>query len=444
LLPTVGAALVIGVGGGGGSLRFGVGRVLSLAPMRYIGDRSYAFYLWHWPVLVLAGLYVGHDLSVRQNLLLLLGAFGLSIVSYRFVENPIHRAEWSSGASLVLWPASCAAVVLLAAFAVNSLDEKAVTSEAAAAAVAQTRSASAAGRAARAATRQAVSASLAGHPLPAVVAAVRASERGERIPLGLNPPAGDLLAHGWYSWPAECGASDGQTTNAICHFGRTSSPKSIVLFGDSHAEMWMPAILSMAETDNWDVRSLSKSACTPERWNDARHWAECHAWYLWAVRQVKALHPDVVLISGCCGGYEQELAETVKNALLGLATSVKPFVKHVVIVGDNSGIAEQPLDCLLGRHATMRSCTTVWSDEHFYLNQDLAALTKRRRVGFVDTSGWFCFENHCPMVVGHTIVYIDTGHITDQYAETLAAPFRAAFRQAIHSPAPADPSSRTG
>jgi len=85
LLPTIGAALVIAAAPGSGS------RLLSLAPFRYVGDRSYAFYLWHWPVLVIAAEYVGHDLSTAVRLGLLAGAFGLSILSYAFFENPIRQ-----------------------------------------------------------------------------------------------------------------------------------------------------------------------------------------------------------------------------------------------------------------------------------------------------------------------------------------------------------------
>src|SRR5439155_13986305 len=53
LLPTIGAALVIGAGIADRSPRLAVGRLLALAPMRFVGDRSYAFYLWHWPVLII-------------------------------------------------------------------------------------------------------------------------------------------------------------------------------------------------------------------------------------------------------------------------------------------------------------------------------------------------------------------------------------------------------
>ena len=40
--------------GWGRSPRLAVARLLAVRPMLIVGDRSYAFYLWHWPVLVLA------------------------------------------------------------------------------------------------------------------------------------------------------------------------------------------------------------------------------------------------------------------------------------------------------------------------------------------------------------------------------------------------------
>jgi hypothetical protein len=35
------------------------------------------------------------------------------------------------------------------------------------------------------------------------------------------------------------------------------------------------------------------------------------------------------------------------------------------------------------------------------------------------------------MVIGHTISYSDTNHVTQTYARQLAAPFATAFEQAI-------------
>src|SRR3546814_14185882 len=52
LVPTVGAALIIGAGCRTEDTV--VGRLLSLRPMTWLGGISYSVYLWHWPLLVLA------------------------------------------------------------------------------------------------------------------------------------------------------------------------------------------------------------------------------------------------------------------------------------------------------------------------------------------------------------------------------------------------------
>ncbi len=64
-------------------------RVLGLAPLRFIGLRSYAIYLWHWPVLVLLGpkLLAEPMLSVARVAIVLL----LAHASYHLVELPIRR-----------------------------------------------------------------------------------------------------------------------------------------------------------------------------------------------------------------------------------------------------------------------------------------------------------------------------------------------------------------
>jgi peptidoglycan/LPS O-acetylase OafA/YrhL len=73
-----------------------LGRGLDVAPLRYIGERSYGLYLWHWPVLVLvqAAWVHGANTPVRM---LSIGLVSLAItvvaagISYRFVEQPVRR-----------------------------------------------------------------------------------------------------------------------------------------------------------------------------------------------------------------------------------------------------------------------------------------------------------------------------------------------------------------
>ena len=67
------------------------GRLLGLQPLRWLGTRSYAVYLWHWPVFM----FTRPDLDVSMDgpelLTLRLGlTFVLAEISYRLVEKPVR------------------------------------------------------------------------------------------------------------------------------------------------------------------------------------------------------------------------------------------------------------------------------------------------------------------------------------------------------------------
>jgi peptidoglycan/LPS O-acetylase OafA/YrhL len=432
LFPTLGAALVI-VAGSSGTPRAGAGRLLALAPMRYVGDRSYAFYLWHWPVLILAVEHEGHELSVRVKLVLLLAAFVLSAATYALYENPIRRMELSRGALTVAATAPVAAVIFVAAFTLNSIDSKTLRFEAAAV----DSSSAAAGfdprlEAKLDANSARLLTSSGAQALPAVAAAAQAARRAAPIPSGLTPPVSELL-HSEYV-TAECSAHEGQTSSAICRLGNASSAKSLIVFGDSHAEMWMPAILKMAQEDGFVVIPLLRSGCTPGTWT--QRGGECRKWYTWALGTAKALHPTATLITGNYASYspaQQVSDKAAIDMLTSTATTIHQISADVVVLGDPPGQTQQPVDCLLAPTATMERCTNYVSAEKLILNNsNVAALSSIPHVGFIDTTGWFCDRrSQCPMVVGHTIVYMDTGHITSTYAEDLTEPFRVAFKRAV-------------
>jgi peptidoglycan/LPS O-acetylase OafA/YrhL len=62
-------------------------RILSARPIVWIGDRSYSWYLWHWPVIVFArALVPGTGVAAAAAALSLVPA----CLSYRYVENPIR------------------------------------------------------------------------------------------------------------------------------------------------------------------------------------------------------------------------------------------------------------------------------------------------------------------------------------------------------------------
>jgi peptidoglycan/LPS O-acetylase OafA/YrhL len=70
-----------------------IGRIVGNPGMRWLGLRSYSFYLWHWPVLELTR--PGIDVPLHGPVLfaLQLGAtMALADLSYRYVEQPFRRS----------------------------------------------------------------------------------------------------------------------------------------------------------------------------------------------------------------------------------------------------------------------------------------------------------------------------------------------------------------
>ncbi len=68
------------------------GRVIGSQPWRYIGQRSYGLYLWHWPIFVITRPVLDIPLEGFANLALRLGlTFVVAELSYRYVEIPIRR-----------------------------------------------------------------------------------------------------------------------------------------------------------------------------------------------------------------------------------------------------------------------------------------------------------------------------------------------------------------
>lgn len=98
LWPCLSTAVLIWVGGAG---RGGVARLLSAAPLRWIGAHSFSLYLWHWPVLVLARHLLLDEPSAWQALLCVAVSMLLACLSLRWVETPVRQAPVGRPALLV-------------------------------------------------------------------------------------------------------------------------------------------------------------------------------------------------------------------------------------------------------------------------------------------------------------------------------------------------------
>jgi peptidoglycan/LPS O-acetylase OafA/YrhL len=69
-----------------------IAAMTGLAPLRWVGIRSYSIYLWHWPVIALAGAITGYASTSPRMWLIEAGVtIGLASASWQFIEAPILR-----------------------------------------------------------------------------------------------------------------------------------------------------------------------------------------------------------------------------------------------------------------------------------------------------------------------------------------------------------------
>jgi peptidoglycan/LPS O-acetylase OafA/YrhL len=117
-LPVVGTFLIIA--GGTIAPARGLEHVLACRPLQWIGKRSYAWYLWHWPVLVIAAAWAGHQLTLLENMALCLVALAAAAIAFALIEHPIHRSTRLQARSPWL-SVAIGAVIIVASFATMSV-----------------------------------------------------------------------------------------------------------------------------------------------------------------------------------------------------------------------------------------------------------------------------------------------------------------------------------
>jgi peptidoglycan/LPS O-acetylase OafA/YrhL len=86
-LPCAGAALLIATGQA--STR--AARLLSLRPLQFMGLISYSLYLIHWPLFSLAQLYINGPLAMPHRIVMILVSIVLAYLSWKYVETPFRR-----------------------------------------------------------------------------------------------------------------------------------------------------------------------------------------------------------------------------------------------------------------------------------------------------------------------------------------------------------------
>ena len=96
-----------------GDTSFMVKSLLSIKPLTYLGDISYGWYLWHWPLIVMTKIIFPHN--TFSLVIASLAALMIAHICFVMFENPIRRSvRIGQGISFLMLATSCVFVFCVA------------------------------------------------------------------------------------------------------------------------------------------------------------------------------------------------------------------------------------------------------------------------------------------------------------------------------------------
>ncbi|WP_211328561.1 acyltransferase family protein [Thermomonospora umbrina] len=409
LLPALGSALVI-IGGGTG-VRYGAGLVLSLRPATWLGGLSYGWYLWHWPLLIIGPEVVDRPPSLPFNLVLSGVALVLAWATLHAVENPVRFHPGLRRRPLRGLAVGAAISVVAASFAlITAVRPPAIDSGAPAP---DLRSA------------------LGGAADPERRLRELLDSAADKLPNNLSPALTEVQRVRSRVYRDGCHTAPTGTSPRSCEYGDRSSRKTVVLFGDSHAAQWFPAMDHIATRRGWRLVTMTKASCKLAEVTvvkDGKPYATCDRWRANVLRKIQRLKPELVIASSSDAG---DPVRPMSDPATGWTEGFrKTFVKlaasgaEVAVILDTPWPRENAVDCVGFHPLDLARCSSKLSDaikEPAKQRALRAAAKTSRRVAVIDPARWFCGSSGaCPVVVGNVFVYRDESHMADAYSVALA------------------------
>jgi peptidoglycan/LPS O-acetylase OafA/YrhL len=327
---------------------------------QWLGAISYPLYLWHWPVLVIPAIYLGEELTLVQTVLLLALTVVLAGLTHRYVEAPMREVTLSHRKVFTFAAMATSASILIGGLTYiqhsNSI----------------------------------------------------AIDNGFTVSLDDIRSKPKINEDG-------CHIHIRQTVSPRCEYGDLTSDETIVLYGDSHAAQWFPALDLIGKKRGIKIVSLTKSACPSaeviKELSSQYDVKDCQAFRDSSVARINKIKPMAVILTGMqpfTAPYSDESARSWW--LAGESTAfnrIKDATKFPIYLTDTPLPQIDIPDCLVaGRGA---KCDT---------SRPVAAEVAP---GFIpiNPTPWLCTDK-CPAVVDGIVAYRDKSHLTVEMSKHLS------------------------
>ena len=336
---------------------------------QWLGKISYPLYLWHWPALVIPSSALGRPLHVLERFACIALTIVLAHMTNRFIEEPLRHIEIAPR-KLYLSALSTTALSLAVGLLITTTTSSII------------------------------------------------SIRGEQsYSFDLKEVMAKPAVYG-----DNCHVNYGETKSGYCTYGDKSSSTTIVLYGDSHAAQWFPALEQLAIEKKFKLISLTKSACpsvdAPRPDQGAFKNVHCEKWRENSVARIKSIHPAAVIMSSFQyftprAGYndrEKWWSEGQKKLL----NSLKGSSNHLIYLSDTPRPMRDIPSCLASRDSARCDST----------EKSIVSVVKGFQV--IDPTPWLC-SSYCPAIIDSIVSYRDASHISVAMALHLLPQLEAAL-----------------
>lgn len=384
LIPTTGALLLVLSATSSGA----VSHILSHPALTALGSRSFALYLWHWPVIVFVKSGTQSPLRLPDICLVVALSAFLTEVTHRLVENPFRFSQFFTSRRRNSFALAVVLVIVgVVAGVVNgksspliygSLNVPASTSD----------------------------------QLPTLLSE---ASRTIFLPENLEPTLENVFEAEPTIYRLGCHDYDSDTP-ITCDIGNPNSRVRLALFGDSHAAQWFDPISQIVTKNNWYLLSITRSGCSPL---PQLMPTKCEKWFDSALTTMKQRNIRTVIVSSLINGADYS-PNVLRDSLESLQSQLLKIDTLPVFLEDTPRPQEHVPICLSSNTENITRCNlsrdTSVTNRYSDLTRGIFDSTAST---FIPTEQWFCVDGICPAVIGNSVVYRDDSHISPRYAELL-------------------------
>jgi peptidoglycan/LPS O-acetylase OafA/YrhL len=390
-------------------------RLLELRPAHFLGDISYAIYLWHWPLIILLPYVTDHPLTTVDKLSILLATIGASALTKRWVEDPVRAARrFGLARPRNTFAYAVAGALVLTALCVVPRAQVARDVE----------------RSEQAAARLAADA-------PPCFGAASRDPRAQGCP---NPDLEDVIVPSPtavtqdYPQYQRCIAPGLADPLQPCAFGqRRAEVPHLAVIGDSHARIMMSMVEPMVEAGQVTADLYVSGGCAwstrpPNLGNAAGRACASFRERLSSLLETKAEDYDAILTTARLTTLRGTPAQRVDGLVEAWSQVARQGVP-IAVVRDNpqdkfDQVAANDPNYCLAKVAVEDANEKCALDRDTKLDAwfDALSAAAERTPGakVIDLTRFYCDEETCPVVIGGVNVYFDNNHLTVTYAKTLA------------------------